>query len=77
MDSLVGARPEAALPKSTNSTICQAIVAADDSWCRRDLTNVVLHHLLLDASHVKRHERQQAEPILTARPHPMPAHWRT
>ncbi|MFB4290158.1 hypothetical protein ACBI99_21130 [Nonomuraea sp. ATR24] len=68
MDSLVGARPEAALPKSTISTICQAIVAADDSWCRRDLANVVLHHLFLDASHVKTHERQRAEPIPTAQP---------
>lgn len=68
VDSLVGARPEAALPESTIFTICQATVAADDSWRRRDLTNVVLHHLLLDASHVKTHERQQAEPILTARP---------
>ncbi|HEX4816877.1 MAG TPA: transposase [Nonomuraea sp.] len=58
--------PEAALSKSTVSTICQAIVAGYDAWCRRDLSNVELDCLFLDASHVKLHDGQRAEPILAA-----------
>ncbi|MEV4575409.1 IS256 family transposase [Nonomuraea jabiensis] len=59
--------PEAALSKSTVSTICQAIVAEYDAWCRRDLTGVELDYLFLDASHFKMHEASsRAEPILAA-----------
>ncbi|MGP4103296.1 IS256 family transposase [Nonomuraea sp. KM90] len=58
--------PEAALSKSTVSTICQAIVAEYDAWCRRDLTGVELDYLFLDASHFKMHDGQRAEPILAA-----------
>ncbi|TMR33950.1 IS256 family transposase, partial [Nonomuraea zeae] len=58
--------PEAALSKSTVSTICQAIVAEYDTWCRRDLTGVELDYLFLDASHFKMHDGQRAEPILAA-----------
>ncbi|TXK35411.1 hypothetical protein FR742_39985 [Nonomuraea sp. C10] len=58
--------PEAALSKSTVSTICQAIVAEYDAWCRRDLANVELDYLFLDASHFKMHDGQRAEPILAA-----------
>ncbi|MBE1591587.1 transposase [Nonomuraea angiospora] len=59
--------PEAALSKSTVSTICQAIVAEYDAWCRRDLTHVDLDYLFLDASHFKMHDGSRAEPILAAR----------
>ncbi|MGW3341698.1 IS256 family transposase [Nonomuraea rubra] len=58
--------PEAALSKSTVSTICQAIVAEHDAWCRRDLTGVELDYLFLDASHFKMHDGSRAEPILAA-----------
>ncbi|MEV5496069.1 IS256 family transposase [Nonomuraea fuscirosea] len=58
--------PEAALSKSTVSTICQAIVAEYDAWCRRDLTSIELDYLFLDASHCKMHDGQRAEPILAA-----------
>lgn len=58
--------PEAALSKSTVSTICQAIVAEYDAWCRRDLSGVELDYLFLDASHFKMHDGQRAEPILAA-----------
>jgi putative transposase len=58
--------PEAALSKSTVSTICQAIVAEYDTWCRRDLTDVELDYLFLDASHFKMHDGQRAEPVLAA-----------
>ncbi|MED7928821.1 transposase [Nonomuraea sp. LP-02] len=54
--------PEAALSKSTVSTICQAIVAEYDAWCRRDLAAVELDYLFLDASHFKMHDGQRAEP---------------
>ncbi|MFI7134307.1 transposase [Nonomuraea sp. NPDC050153] len=39
--------PEAALSKSTVSTICQAIVAEYDAWSRRDLSAVELDYLFL------------------------------
>ncbi|MGN9847553.1 IS256 family transposase [Nonomuraea sp. H19] len=58
--------PEAALSKSTVSTICQAIVAEYDSWCRRDLSGIELDYLFLDASHFKMHDGSRAEPILAA-----------
>jgi transposase-like protein len=59
--------PEAALSKSTVSTICQAIVAEYDAWCRRDLTGIELDYLFLDASHFKMHQASsRAEPILAA-----------
>lgn len=58
--------PEAALSKSTVSTICQAIVAEYDAWCRRDLSTIELDYLFLDASHFKMHDGSRAEPILAA-----------
>ncbi|MGA4996391.1 IS256 family transposase [Nonomuraea bangladeshensis] len=58
--------PEAALSKSTVSTICQAIVGEYDAWCRRDLSTVELDYLFCDASHFKMHDGQRAEPILAA-----------
>lgn len=58
--------PEAALSKSTVSTICQAIVAEYDAWCRRDLSTVELDYLFCDASHFKMHDGSRAEPILAA-----------
>lgn len=58
--------PEAALSKSTVSTICQAIVAEYDAWCRRDLSIIELDYLFLDASHFKMHHGQRAEPVLAA-----------
>ncbi|MEW9527392.1 transposase [Microbispora sp. NPDC049125] len=57
---------EAALSKSTVSTICQAIVAEYDTWCRRELSGVELDYLFLDASHFKMHDGSRAEPILAA-----------
>jgi transposase-like protein len=47
--------PEAALSKSTVSTICQAIRSEYAAWCDRDLSGVVLDYLFLDASHFKMH----------------------
>ncbi|GGT06797.1 IS256 family transposase [Planobispora rosea] len=58
--------PEAALSKSTVAAICQAIVTEYDTWCRRDLTDVELDYLFLDASHFKMHHGQRAEPVLAA-----------
>ncbi|MEU8176356.1 IS256 family transposase [Microbispora hainanensis] len=58
--------PEAALSKSTVSTICQAIVTEYDAWCRRDLSGIELDYLFLDASHFKMHDGQRAEPVLAA-----------
>jgi putative transposase len=58
--------PEAALSKSTVSTICQAIIVEYDAWCRRDLSGIELDYLFLDASHFKMHDGSRAEPVLAA-----------
>jgi putative transposase len=58
--------PAAALLKSTVSTICQAIVAEYDAWCRRDLSGIELDYLFLDASHFRMHEGSRAEPVPAA-----------
>ena len=58
--------PEAALSKSTVSTICQAIRTEYSAWCDRDLSGVVLDYLFLDASHFKMHTGAGSEPVLAA-----------
>lgn len=58
--------PEAALSKSTVSTICQAIRTEYAAWCERDLSGVVLDYLFLDASHFKMHTNAGSEPVLAA-----------
>ncbi|GGO27515.1 hypothetical protein GCM10010116_55150 [Microbispora rosea subsp. aerata] len=44
----------------------QAVRAEYDAWCRRDLTDVELDYLFLDASHFTTHDGSRAEPILAA-----------
>jgi transposase-like protein len=58
--------PEAALSKSTVSTICQAIRTEYATWRERELSGVVLDYLLLDASHFKMHPNAGSEPVLAA-----------
>jgi transposase-like protein len=58
--------PEAALSKSTVSRICQAICAEFEAWRERDLSELELDYLFLDASHFRMHPGARAEPILAA-----------
>jgi putative transposase len=58
--------PEAALSRSTVSRICAAIGAEFAAWRARELSEVRLDHLFLDASHFKLHPGAPAEPVLAA-----------
>ncbi|MBF6046402.1 IS256 family transposase [Streptomyces sp. NRRL B-1677] len=57
---------DAALSKSTVSSICQSIRGEYDVWRERDLTGVTLDYLFLDASHFRMHPNAPAEPVLAA-----------
>jgi putative transposase len=57
---------EAALSKSTVSTVCQAIRDELDAWSARRLDDVALDYLFLDASMFKMHAGSRAEPVLAA-----------
>jgi putative transposase len=57
---------EAALSKSTVSTICQAIRDELEAWSARRLDDIALDYLFLDASMFKMHAGSRAEPVLAA-----------
>jgi putative transposase len=57
---------EAALSKSTVSTVCQAIRDELEVWSLRRLDEVTLDYLFLDASMFKMHAGSRAEPVLAA-----------
>jgi transposase-like protein len=58
--------PEAALSKSTVSRVCEAIAVEFESWRGRDLSELTLDYLFLDAAHFRMHQGARAEPILAA-----------
>ena len=59
--------PEAALSKSTVSSICQAIRSEFDAFNERDLSGLTLDYLFLDATNFKMHPTSEsAEPVLAA-----------
>jgi putative transposase len=57
---------EAALSKSTVSTVCQAIRDQLEAWSERRLDEFTLDYLFLDASMFKMHAGSRAEPVLAA-----------
>jgi putative transposase len=57
---------EAALSKSTVSTVCQAIRDELEAWSERRLDEFTLDYLFLDASMFKMHAGSRAEPVLAA-----------
>ena len=57
---------QAAISKSTVSTVCQAIKAEYDAWSGRRLDQVSLDYLFLDASFFRMHPGSPAEPVLAA-----------
>ncbi|MGW5119317.1 IS256 family transposase [Streptomyces noursei] len=57
---------DAALSKSTVSSICQSIRGEYDAWRERDLSTITLDYLFIDASHFRMHPNAPAEPVLAA-----------
>jgi putative transposase len=57
---------QAAVSKSTVSSICQAIKAEYQAWTERRLDEVRLDYLFLDASFFRMHPGSPAEPVLAA-----------
>lgn len=58
--------PEATVSKSTVSRICEAIRDEFAVWRTRDLSEVELDYLFVDASHFKMHDGARSEPVLVA-----------
>ena len=57
---------QAAISKSTVSTVCQAIKDEYEAWARRRLDGIALDYLFLDASFFRMHPGSPAEPVLAA-----------
>jgi transposase-like protein len=57
---------QAAISKSTVSSVCQAIRDEYEAWARRRLDEVTLDYLFLDASFFRMHPGSPAEPVLAA-----------
>jgi putative transposase len=57
---------QAAISKSTVSSVCQAITDEYQAWARRRLDDVLLDYLFLDASFFRMHPGSPAEPVLAA-----------
>ncbi|HLQ61521.1 MAG TPA: IS256 family transposase [Candidatus Acidoferrales bacterium] len=57
---------QAAISKSTVSSVCQAIKDEYQAWAARRLDDVTLDYLFLDASFFRMHPGSPAEPVLAA-----------
>ena len=57
---------QAAISKSTVSSVCQAIKDEYHAWARRRLDGITLDYLYLDASFFRMHPGSPAEPVLAA-----------
>jgi transposase-like protein len=57
---------QAAISKSTVSSVCQAIIGEYQAWAGRRLDGVRLDYLFLDASFFRMHPGSPAEPVLAA-----------
>ena len=57
---------QAAISKSTVSSVCQAIKEEYGAWARRRLDGITLDYLYLDASFFRMHPGSPAEPVLAA-----------
>jgi putative transposase len=58
--------PEATVSKSTVSRICEQIKDEFATWRTRDLSEVSIDYLFVDASHFKMHDGAKSEPVLVA-----------
>jgi putative transposase len=57
---------QAAVSKSTVSSVCQQIKDEYEAWARRRLDGITLDYLFLDASFFRMHPGSPAEPVLAA-----------
>ena len=57
---------QAAISKSTVSSVCQAIKGEYEAWALRRLEEITLDYLFLDASFFRMHPGSPAEPVLAA-----------
>jgi putative transposase len=57
---------QAAISKSTVSSVCQAIKEQYQAWAQRRLDKITLDYLFLDASFFRMHPGSPAEPVLAA-----------
>jgi transposase-like protein len=57
---------QAAISKSTVSSVCQQIKDEYQAWARRQLDGITLDYLYLDASFFRMHPGSPAEPVLAA-----------
>jgi transposase-like protein len=57
---------QAAISKSTVSSVCQALREEYEVWVRRRLDGITLDYLFLDASFFRMHPGSPAEPVLAA-----------
>jgi hypothetical protein len=57
---------QAAISKSTVSSVCQAIKGEYEAWALRRLEGITLDYLFLDASFFRMHPGSPAEPVLAA-----------
>jgi putative transposase len=57
---------QAAISKSTVSSVCQQITGEYEAWAGRRLDGVTLDYLFLDASFFRMHPGSPAEPVLAA-----------
>jgi len=57
---------QAAISKSTVSSVCQQIKEEYQAWARRRLDGITLDYLFLDASFFRMHPGSPAEPVLAA-----------
>jgi putative transposase len=58
--------PEATVSRSTVSRICETIKEQFAAWRTRELTDIELDYLFVDASHFKFHDGARSEPVLVA-----------
>lgn len=58
--------PEATVSRSTVSRICETIRVEFEAWRQRDLSDLELDYLFVDASHFKMHQGARSEPVLVA-----------
>ena len=58
--------PEATVSRSTVSRICETVKVEFEVWRQRDLSDVELDYLFVDASHFRMHDGARSEPVLVA-----------
>jgi len=57
---------DATVSRSTVSRVCEQIKDEFDAWRARDLSELELDYLFVDASHFKMHDGARSEPVLVA-----------